>query len=155
MKHDPLQSLLCWYASQIKTAVPYYEPIRAIPLPEKGMPMSGTQKTDRAESMIIGALDSSDQIEDTLLAIRSFLYTLADDDRRFVEMLCAYPSSSYQFDFATISLVILQRETGICARPYPSDFRMKKARRRARITERWESVRQQLTPLLVLYRGKF
>jgi hypothetical protein len=153
MTSDPLQSLLCWYAAQIKSSIPYYEPIRALPIPEKGMPSSGTHKTDRTESMIIHALDSSDQMEETLLAIRAFLYTIPDDDRRFVEMLTAYPLSTYQFDVAAVALVLIQRETGICARPYPAGFRLRKARRKAEIEKRWCRIRESLAPLLVLYRG--
>ena len=154
-KSDPLQNLLCWYAAQIRSVIPYFEAIRALPLPEKGMPMSGSQVTDRGESMMIRALDSADRMEDTLLAIRAFLYTLDDGDRRFIEMLAAYPTSSLQFDFSTVALVHIQRESGICARPYPADFCVKKSRKKTKLTCRWETLRERLTPLLVLYRGEY
>lgn len=155
--YDPIQTIFIWYRHNRDV---YYEPLRALALPRKDAATIRNRpgcvrckeqffpRVDSEECKIVEALDKSADLGELFYQIRAVLMTLRPREKKLIEMLSAYTTSAQQFDFATIALTLTKRDLGLCAPPYPDEFRAAKHRRRVKLVEEWQSIRENVATIL-------
>lgn len=165
VENHRLQQIICRYYSEW---LPYYEPLRALPLPQKPPPSVGKRRAGQVrcsetisrdcaleEIRIIHALDDARRIAETALLVKAAIETLSQRERDTLALLAQHSTSDHVFDFSAAAHSWTVGKRGMIAplrgslpdRIYTAWCNSKAEKRRS-LVQAWERIAEKLEGLL-------